>query len=415
MAFDKKDETLFFDNVRTKYQFMTNEFECKVLIDDRIFYHLVGYVYYRQYLDDGNVKAAEHISVQQSPIYCRFYRKQNPLSSTTVQKWNKEYTCLVLERAVLLKFVANRQLAQMLLDVQGESVVYVNPADTLMGTDAAATELLCSTSDMHETSLRYSMASSSSLRSLSYHRTVNVYTDGACSSNGTPSAIAGIGIYVEEEPHREISECIGEEYPQTNQAAELLAISRALEEYKGSEDIAVQWSANNWKKADGRTPANVEIIKDIVNIIKVHGHASNIGNNKADQLAQQAVKKGRRESIAKAMRILEYVENADSSDDTRYFDVVYGDDAVQSSPLAAMDEMTAAISDLSPSLGSPAPLSIKRHSDIVHTVEDDSRIPRFAELQSISAELQSISAGLNTTATRLNEITAKLLEISSGS
>ena len=54
-----------------------------------------------------------------------------------------------------------------------------------------------------------------------------VYTDGACSNNGKKSAKAGIGVYFGEGDPRNISERITGK--QTNNAAELTAILRAVE------------------------------------------------------------------------------------------------------------------------------------------------------------------------------------------
>ncbi len=60
----------------------------------------------------------------------------------------------------------------------------------------------------------------------SSHITHLVYTDGACSNNGKPYARAGYGVYFGKNDLRNVSECFNG--PQTNNAAELLAIIKAL-------------------------------------------------------------------------------------------------------------------------------------------------------------------------------------------
>lgn len=61
---------------------------------------------------------------------------------------------------------------------------------------------------------------------LSNNKTINVYTDGACSNNGKPDARAGFGIWFGDNDERNISESFTG--PQTNNRAELLAIIKAL-------------------------------------------------------------------------------------------------------------------------------------------------------------------------------------------
>ena len=58
-------------------------------------------------------------------------------------------------------------------------------------------------------------------------KTVNIYTDGACSNNGQRGAKAGLGVYFGENDPRNCSERI--EGKQTNNTAELKAIIKAAE------------------------------------------------------------------------------------------------------------------------------------------------------------------------------------------
>ena len=62
---------------------------------------------------------------------------------------------------------------------------------------------------------------------------LNIYTDGACSNNGKPSAKAGFGVWFGENDERNVSQTYNGR--QTNNVAELLAIITALTIVK--EDI----------------------------------------------------------------------------------------------------------------------------------------------------------------------------------
>ena len=55
---------------------------------------------------------------------------------------------------------------------------------------------------------------------------IYVYTDGACTNNGTKNAKAGFGVYFGKDDSRNVSESYNG--PQTNNVAELLAIVKAL-------------------------------------------------------------------------------------------------------------------------------------------------------------------------------------------
>ena len=127
--------------------------------------------------------------------------------------------------------------------------------------------------------------------------TINIYTDGASSGNPGPS---GIGIIMEYGRHqREISRYIGDT---TNNVAELMAVKTALLELK-RKDIPVKLYTDSkyvysllmegWK-----AKKNLDLVNSIkqlmsqfsaLEIIKVKGHAGIDGNEKADQLATQAI------------------------------------------------------------------------------------------------------------------------------
>jgi ribonuclease HI len=142
-----------------------------------------------------------------------------------------------------------------------------------------------------------------------------VFTDGACTQNGTPGAKAGIGVYVGPSDPRNVSRRI--QGTQTNNAAELSAIlevfdifqeeleaDRELTIYSDSEysinaltKWAVTWKRNGWNKKGGIS--NLELIQKghelcqtypKVSLVHVKAHTGgtdplSLGNAEADALA----------------------------------------------------------------------------------------------------------------------------------
>jgi len=130
---------------------------------------------------------------------------------------------------------------------------------------------------------------------------VAVWTDGACTGNPGP---AGIGVVVlEGGERRELSEYLGHG---TNNIAELMAILRGLELVKDRSKPVFVYSdsaysigllSKNWK-----AKANVELVarlRDLaadfpdVRWVKVPGHAGVPENERCDQLARDAIVRGR--------------------------------------------------------------------------------------------------------------------------
>ena len=141
-------------------------------------------------------------------------------------------------------------------------------------------------------------------------KSVDIYTDGACSGNPGKGGWAAILIY------NGVEKVINGAAPDTtNNRMELLAIIeglRALKEpckVKLYSDSAysldafnkgwlVEWKKNNWRTASKQEVKNVdlwralliEVEKHEIEWIKVKGHADNEYNNRCDQLARDAIK-----------------------------------------------------------------------------------------------------------------------------
>lgn len=135
---------------------------------------------------------------------------------------------------------------------------------------------------------------------------VIAYADGACTGNPGP---AGLGVYIINGAQRvELSEYLGEG---TNNIAELTAILRAVGEVP--EDVAMtvytdsQYAIGVLQKG-WKAKANQQLVADVkralasrkkTKLVYVPGHSGVSGNERADQLAREAVssrRKTRRES-----------------------------------------------------------------------------------------------------------------------
>lgn len=129
---------------------------------------------------------------------------------------------------------------------------------------------------------------------------IHAFTDGASSGNPGPS---GIGVLLRFGNHeREISRYIGQG---TNNIAELEAIRVALSEIKKPDMPVRIYSDSNYALGllarNHKAQKNQELVESIrelmkrfsnLRFIKVEGHAGVEGNERADQLATSAVKKG---------------------------------------------------------------------------------------------------------------------------
>jgi ribonuclease HI len=137
---------------------------------------------------------------------------------------------------------------------------------------------------------------------------VVIYTDGACSGNPGPG---GWGAVLISGKHRK--ELSGGERLTTNNRMELMAAISALEALKGPSRVDLHtdseyvkngistwihgWKARGWKTADKKPVKNVELWQRLdaaqalheVHWHWVRGHAGDIENERADELARQGI------------------------------------------------------------------------------------------------------------------------------
>ncbi|MPS49017.1 ribonuclease HI [Methylobacillus sp.] len=137
---------------------------------------------------------------------------------------------------------------------------------------------------------------------------IEIYADGACKGNPGPG---GWGAWLSFSGHEK--ELWGGELVTTNNRMELTAVIRALEALKRqcsvriyTDSVYVQkgitewvhsWKARNWLTSDRKPVKNVDLWKALDSLVQQHqvewvwvkGHAGNVGNERADALANKGV------------------------------------------------------------------------------------------------------------------------------
>lgn len=143
-------------------------------------------------------------------------------------------------------------------------------------------------------------------------KTVDIYTDGACSGNPGSGGYGAVMLY--NGARKELSEGYRRT---TNNRMELLAVIKALEAlkercrinlYSDSKYVvdavtkgwAKKWQANGWKKADKSRALNTDLWERLLALLDYHdvtfiwvkGHADNVENERCDFLARSAIESG---------------------------------------------------------------------------------------------------------------------------
>ena len=143
-------------------------------------------------------------------------------------------------------------------------------------------------------------------------KTVDIYTDGACS--GTPGNGGYCAILMYNGNEKVVC---GAEEQTTNNRMELKAVIEGLKALKEpcivnlysdsqyvvdafNEKWIDSWKQNNWKTSGKKPVKNVDLWNDLlelinkqrkVNFIKVKGHSDNEYNNRCDKIAVEEYKK----------------------------------------------------------------------------------------------------------------------------
>ena len=142
-------------------------------------------------------------------------------------------------------------------------------------------------------------------------KTVDLYTDGACSGNPGVGGYCAILIYNGNE--KIVS---GYEKDTTNNRMEILAVIKGLDALKEPCNVNVysdsqyvvdafnqrwinSWVSNGWRTAGTKEVKNVDLWKTLlelvernnVTFVKVKGHADNEYNNRCDKIAVDEYRK----------------------------------------------------------------------------------------------------------------------------
>jgi ribonuclease HI len=140
------------------------------------------------------------------------------------------------------------------------------------------------------------------------HRTVTIYTDGACRGNPGPGGWGSVLMY--QDHRRELS---GGEANTTNNRMELMAVIQALETLnrpcrvtlytdstyvmKGMTEWLAGWKQRNWRTANKQPVKNIDLWQRLEKAIAPHevewvwvrGHSGVPENERADELATSAI------------------------------------------------------------------------------------------------------------------------------
>jgi ribonuclease HI len=145
---------------------------------------------------------------------------------------------------------------------------------------------------------------------------VEIYTDGACRGNPGPGGW-GVLLLIDETE----KELCGGDIATTNNRMELMAAIQALSalnrrsnvilytdsEYvrRGISEWLPNWKKRGWKTANRKPVKNDDLWRDLDDLATRHdidwrwvkGHAGNLGNERADQLANDGLEKSLQASM----------------------------------------------------------------------------------------------------------------------
>lgn len=141
-----------------------------------------------------------------------------------------------------------------------------------------------------------------------------IYTDGACSGNGSAAAVGGFGVVVLDDNENLITYYMKQNLETTNNREELRAILYTLIKY-GKEKTApivytdsayalgvytswmFGWAKRGWVKSDNKIPENLDLVQAFydlwqqgyrIDLRKCAGHSGVHWNEQADKLAVAA-------------------------------------------------------------------------------------------------------------------------------
>lgn len=143
-------------------------------------------------------------------------------------------------------------------------------------------------------------------------KTIEIYTDGACSGNPGPGGYGVVLLY--KGKRKELSEGFR---LTTNNRMEILAVIKGLEALKEPCEVklysdskyvvdavlkgwAEKWKQNGWYRNKKEKAQNTDLWERLLKLLKIHtvtfiwvkGHADNVENERCDVLARNAIQTG---------------------------------------------------------------------------------------------------------------------------
>ncbi len=140
-------------------------------------------------------------------------------------------------------------------------------------------------------------------------KTIEIYTDGACSGNPGPG---GYGVVLLYNGHRR--ELSGGDKKTTNNRMEIMGVIKGLEALKEPCNVTLysdsryvvdaiqkgwvtRWKRNNWMRNKTDPASNVDLWERVLELLEKHkvtfvwvkGHAANVENENCDRLARAAI------------------------------------------------------------------------------------------------------------------------------
>ena len=140
-----------------------------------------------------------------------------------------------------------------------------------------------------------------------------IYTDGACSGNGSAAAVGGFAVIVLDDNENYITSYHEQVQNTTNNRMELTAVIEGLKALKESCKVTIvtdsqyvanginlgwaeSWKANGWRKKDKKPALNPELWDELLSELSRHevtiewirGHAGHPENERCDELATTA-------------------------------------------------------------------------------------------------------------------------------
>lgn len=129
---EEKVEVIMFNDVRKQYNFLSNAYDNKMIIDGLEYLHVDGYFQSQKHFKNGNIHTAKQIRGLASPMACRRIGNGHKLTNTQIERWNNELRDAIMKRAILVKFITNSELAIKLSNT-GNAKLVENSTDEYWG------------------------------------------------------------------------------------------------------------------------------------------------------------------------------------------------------------------------------------------------------------------------------------------